>query len=234
MRTWTSTLAARKTDFRDDRSFGVTLDELSLHSYVQPLERSGVAINSWGGWFDASTADGMIKTFLTLKNYQRAVVGPWNHGGSQNASPYQTAASQRVMQVLEWLRFFDHYLKDVDTGIDADRQFYYFTIGEEKWKVTNRWPVAGTEMTRWYCDENNTLSPKGAWKAGQDSYTINFEATTGQRIVGTHRVGGGQVVYGDRADEDKKLLTYTSNPLESDVEVTGYPIVRSLRHLNSY
>jgi putative CocE/NonD family hydrolase len=31
--------AARKTDFRDDRSFGVTLDELSLHSYVQPLER---------------------------------------------------------------------------------------------------------------------------------------------------------------------------------------------------
>ena len=216
--------AARKTDFRDDRSFGVTLDELSLHSYVQPLERSGVAINSWGGWFDASTADGMIKTFLTLKNYQRAVVGPWNHGGSQNASPYQTAASQRVMQGYEWLRFFDHYLKDVDTGIDPDRQFYYFTIGEEKWKVTNRWPVAGTEMIRWYCDENNTLSPKAPGKSGQDSYTINFDATTGEKNR-WHTQVGGQVVYADRADEDKKLLTYTSNPLESDVEVTGYPII---------
>jgi len=216
--------AARKTDFRDDHSFGVMLDELSLHSYAQSLERSGVAINSWGGWFDASTADGMIKTFLTLKNYQRAVVGPWNHGGSQNASPYQTAASQRVMQGYEWLRFFDHYLKEVDTGIDSDKQFYYFTIGEEKWKVTNTWPVAGTEMTRWYCDEDFTLSPRAPVKSAQDSYTINFDATTGEKNR-WHTQVGGQVVYGDRADEDKRLLTYTSNPLERDVEVTGYPIV---------
>ena len=38
-------------------------------------------------------------------------MGPWNHGGGQNASPFQTAESQRVMQAYEWLRFFDHYLK---------------------------------------------------------------------------------------------------------------------------
>jgi hypothetical protein len=71
---------ALKTVFRDDREFGVSLDDLSLHSYVAQIQRSKVAINSWGGWFDASTADAEIRSFMTLSNYHRAVVGPWNHG----------------------------------------------------------------------------------------------------------------------------------------------------------
>jgi putative CocE/NonD family hydrolase len=32
-------------------------------------------------------------------------------------------------------------------------------------------------------------------------------------------------VYGDRRNEDQKLLTYTSAPLEDDLEITGYPVV---------
>ena len=118
--------AALKTTFRDDRAFGYTLDELSLHSYSPQIEKSNVAINNWGGWFDASTADAIIKTFLTLKNYQRAVIGPWNHGATQNASPYQTPESRRVMQSYEWLRFFDHYLKGIDTGLDTEKRLLLF------------------------------------------------------------------------------------------------------------
>ena len=216
---------ALKTVFRDDREFGVTLDDLSLHSYVGQIQRSQVAINSWGGWFDASTADAEIRSFMTLSNYQRAVVGPWNHGGSQNASPFQTADPQRVMQAYEWLRFFDHYLKGVDTGLDSEKLCYYYTIGEEKWKVTDRWPVAGTKMTRWYLDEANTLSTKAPSSAsGGDNYTVNFEATTGEKNR-WHTQVGGPVFYPNRAEEDKKLLTYTSSPFDADTEVTGYPVI---------
>jgi putative CocE/NonD family hydrolase len=217
--------AALKTTFRDDRAFGYTLDELSLHSYVAQIEKSNVAINNWGGWFDASTPEGILRTFLTLKNYQRAVIGPWNHGATQNASPYQTAESKRAMQAYEWLRFFDHYLKGIDTGLDKDKRLFYFTIGEERWKVTDRWPVAGTQMTAWYFNENNSLTTKApSGKTEEDRYTINFEATTGAKNR-WHTQVGGDVVYGDRAEEDKKVLTYTSAPLEADVEITGHPIV---------
>jgi len=217
--------AALKTTFRDDRAFGVTLDELSVHSYRSQIEKSNVAINNWGGWFDAATPDAIIKTFLTLKNHQRAVIGPWNHGASQNASPYQTPESKRVMQSFEWLRFFDHYLKGIDTGLDTEKRLYYFTIGEERWKVTNVWPIAGTQMTRWYFNENNSLSPKAPdAKSTDDRYAINFDATTGEKNR-WHTQVGGDVVYLDRAEEDKKLLTYTSEPLEADVEITGHPIV---------
>lgn len=215
--------AALKTTFRDDRQFGYSLDDLSVHSYSAQIEKSNVAINNFGGWFDAATPEAIIKTFLTLKNYQRAVIGPWNHGATQNASPYQTAESKRVMLNFEWLRFFDHYLKGIDTGLDADKRLFYFTIGEERWKATNTWPVAGTRMARWYFNENNSLSSK-APNSGADTYTINFDATTGAKNR-WHTQVGGEVVYPDRAEEDKKLLTYTSEPLESDMEITGHPIV---------
>jgi uncharacterized protein len=101
----------------------------------------------------------------------------------------------------------------------------YFTAGEERWKVTDTWPVAGTQMVRWFFNENNLLSAKQPdAKSTEDRYTINFEATTGVKNR-WHTQVGGDVVYLDRADEDKKLLTYTSDPLEADVEITGHPIV---------
>lgn len=218
--------AALNTTFRDDHAFGVSIDGISVHSYRAQIERSGAAINSWGGWFDASTADAEIKSFTTLSNYQRAVVGPWNHGGGQNADPYQSANPQRVMQGYEWLRFFDHYLKGIDTGLDSKKLFYYFTMGEEKWKVTDRWPIAGTKMTRWYLHQGDVLSmtaPEGV--TGADSYTVNFEATTGQKNRWHTQNGGGAVVYPDRSEEDKKLLTYTSGPIETDIEISGYPVI---------
>lgn len=217
--------AALKTTFRDDREFGVSIDEISLHSYLPQIEKSRVAVNSWGGWFDASTADAVIRSFLSLKNYQRAVVGPWNHGGGQNASPFQTAESPRVMQSYEWLRFFDHHLKGIDTGLDSEKLFYYFTLGEERWKVTKTWPIPGTTMVRWYLDDGNTLSKNApSAPAGADTYTVNFEATTGEKNR-WHTQVGGQVFYPDRAAEDAKLLVYTSAPFDSDTEVTGYPII---------
>ena len=217
--------AALKTVFRDDRAFGVTLDDLSLHSYHAQIERSTVAINSWGGWFDAGTADAVIKSFVSLSNYQRAVVGPWNHGGGQNASPYQRADSPRVMQAYEWLRFFDHYLKGIDTQVDSEKLFYYYTLGEERWKTTKIWPVAGTKMVRWYFDEDNALSVKAPQSvSGADKYTVNFDATSGEKNR-WHTQVGGQVVYPDRAEEDRKLLTYTSAPLVADTEITGHAVI---------
>lgn len=217
--------AALRTNFRDDREFGVSIDEISLHSYLPQIEKSRAAINSWGGWFDAGTADAVIRSFMSLKNYERAIVGPWNHGGGQNASPFQTPDSPRVMQAYEWLRFFDHYLKGVDTGLDSQKLFYYFTIGEEKWKVTSTWPVAGTRMVRWHLDAGNTLSKNAPGvSSGADSYTIDFTATTGEKNR-WHTQVGGQVFYPDRAEEDKKLLTYTSAPFEADTEITGHPII---------
>ena len=38
--------------------------------------------------------------------------------------------------------------------------------------------------------------------------------------------GGADVVYNDRSESDTRLLTYTSEPLKEDLEITGTPVVR--------
>jgi putative CocE/NonD family hydrolase len=60
---------------------------------------------------------------------------------------------------------------------------------------------------------------------GADSYEVDYTATTGEQNRWHTQMGGGDVIYPDRAEEDKKLLTYTSPPMETDVEITGHPLV---------
>lgn len=222
--------AAQQVTFRDDRlSIGggnsVTLDDSSIHSHRKEIERSKVAINNWGGWFDAGTADAVIKSFLTFNNPQRSIIGAWNHGASQNASPYFGPTSQRVSIAYEWLRFFDYHLKGIETELDSERALFYYTIGEERWKKTKVWPIPGTTTVRWYMADNNSLNASAPMSAtGADTYTVNFEASTGEKNRWRTQLGG-PVIYPDRADEDRRLLTYTSQPLTEDTEITGYPVI---------
>lgn len=219
--------AGRAMTFRDDGSFDKhAIDDFSVHSFRGEIERSGVAINNWGSWLDAGTADAVISSFMTLRNPQRTMVGAWNHGASQNASPYLSPTSQGVRQRLEWLRFFDYYLKGVtEANAMPDKTLFYYTMGEEKWKATKSWPVAGSTNMRWYMSADNALTVSApTLSAGTDKYTVDFDATTGDKNRWTTQLGG-PVNYPDRAEEDKKLLTYTSAPLTEEMEITGYPVI---------
>ncbi|MCH8205437.1 MAG: CocE/NonD family hydrolase [Chloroflexi bacterium] len=221
---------------RDDRipGLGVTIDDFSMHELREEIERSGVAIYGWGSWNDACTADTVIRRFMTFSNPQRAVIGAWNHGGDKNANQYLPDYSptqpSHLAQRLEDLRFFDHHLKGVETGVMDEPVVTYvtmgITMGDQAWKRTSTWPVEGTVSQRWHMSEGGVLRPERPPSAdGSDSYTVDFVATTGSEGRWHTEFQGTDVVYGDRAEADRRLLTYTSEPLEADMEVTGYPVV---------
>jgi hypothetical protein len=166
---------------------------------------------------------------LTFRNFQRAVIGPWNHGGLYHASPYlppETPTDPSYLsQWLECIRFFDHYLKDIENSAMTQKALVYYTLGEERWKTTNVWPPLGSTLQRWYLAANNSLSRSPPQtESGADEYRVDFEATTG-KTNRWHTQLGFIVVYQNRAQEDRRLLTYTSQPLETNTEITGYPIV---------
>jgi hypothetical protein len=78
---------------------------------------------------------------------------------------------------------------------------------------------------RWYLTEEHALSQTApAAATGSDNYTIDYEATTGERNRWLTQLGG-PVVYPDRAEADRRLLVYTSSPLAEDTEITGYPFI---------
>jgi putative CocE/NonD family hydrolase len=212
--------------FRDDHALGISIEDSSVHTFRARIEQSGVPIYGWGGWFDAGTADAVIRRFMTLRNPQLAVVGPWNHGANQHASPYAPCPADTRSQGMEYLKFFDCHLKNVDNAVMAERVLNYFTIGKEKWKTTTTWPPAGSTRLRWYLAEKNLLARETPNdETGEDKYTIDFDATTGLSNRWHTQKGGGPVLYPDRAQQDQHLLLYTSEPLAEDIEITGYPIV---------
>lgn len=224
---------ARGYAYRDDiRKIGDTeasIDVFSIHAFKKEIERSNVAIFAWGSWLDGATADSVIRRFLTFSNPQRAVIGPWNHGGGRHASPYvppdTPAVPSLTGQMLECLRFFDYHLKNIDNKV-PHKVLIYYTMGEEKWKTTKVWPPVGSTTQRWYLAADNALSrnaPKT--KSGADEYTVDFEATTGKTNRWHTQMGSFATVYPNRAEEDRRLLTYTSPPLKEDTEITGYPVV---------
>jgi len=225
---------AQQVIYRDDRhpALGITVDEMAVHRFKTRIERSGAALFGWGSWLDAGTADAVLRRFLTFDNAQRAVIGAWEHGGRFHASPYRPAtrrANPRLpAQWGEMLRFFDAYLKDADNGVRSERVLFYYTLGEERWKQTEVWPPRGATTWRWYLTDNRALTlDRPVAETGADSYAVDFTATTGEynRWWEMGGVLNHTVVYPDRAEADRRLLTYTSPPLQSDIEISGYPVV---------
>ncbi len=210
-------------------TWGTSLDETSIHRHLDALEGSGAAMLTWGSWWDAGTASGVLHRFMALDNPQLAVIGPWSHGMRHHASPYRDPDipndPSRDVQSAEDVCFFDRYLRGAESE-RPERLLVYYTGGEERWKTTEVWPPEGSTTQRLYMAADHALvSDAPEAETAGDSYTVDFDATTGLTNRWHTQWNGGDVVYPDRAEADGRLLVYTSEPLEADLEITGHPIV---------
>jgi putative CocE/NonD family hydrolase len=221
------------TEFRDD-PFGphglTNIHEIANPSgYIEEIEASETAMYVRVGWMDAATVNGALSRYLTVKNLQKVIIGPWSHGGGYHTDPFlppDTPTDPPMdQQQKEMLEFFESFLKDKEFP-QMESSITYYTLGAGTWNETKVWPPEGFTDSIWYLGPDRTLqssAPSG--DTGKDSYTVDYEATTGQANRWYTQMGGPDVIYPDRAEEDKKLLTYTSEPMESDVEITGHPLV---------
>ena len=214
--------------FRDDPfgDTGVTLDDLSVFTHRPAIEASGAAMFVWGSWLDATTADSVLRSFNTLSNPQIGVIGAWKHEMTAHGSPYSKPSSKpEPLQEQQWAavaQFFEQTLKQDQPP--SGKTLFYYTLGEETWKQTDEFPLPNTDLQTWYFQEQGGLSLKPPANDAADTYTVDFEATTGRtNRWQTHMAK--PLIYPDRAAEDRRLLTYTSAPLEHDMEITGYPVV---------
>jgi putative CocE/NonD family hydrolase len=201
--------ALRHVTFRDDLDpeMQTTIDDVSIHT--RPTSH---ALDHWGSWFDASTANAVIHRFANNPRPQRAVIGAWNHGAAQHIGEKKNPFSL-LDQMKEALRFFDNP--------PATRELHYFTINENKWKTTEIFPPRGFTPTRFFFDASNGLSARPSTGEASHSFQVDFSASTGLRNRWQTELDQRPVKY----IAQKNLLAYVSAPFECDVEITGYPIV---------
>jgi putative CocE/NonD family hydrolase len=138
---------------------------------------------------------------------------------------------------VEAHRWFDYWLKGIDNGIMEEPSIIYYTIGapkEDAWQTGDRWPLTSQKATRFYLDEGksgtvdslndgflNAEAPTGP--TAYDTYTVDYSTTSGENSRWGAVLAASD--YPNMRANDEKALTYTTPSLETNVEVTGHPIV---------
>ena len=210
-------------DFRDDKlPDGTVFDDLSIFARKEKIESSNIPMLAWCSYLDSGYGDAIINRFMNTSTPQIAILGDWSHGAGYPANqffPNRTFVTPTPKdKVNAWINFFDKCV--YGDGIQG-KTIYYYTLAEEKWKKSNVWPPKGHFYQKWYFSENNSLmriEPKE--NTGSDDYKINFRASTG-RNNRWWALLGLPITYYNRNKIDEKLLCYTSQPFESDTEITG-------------
>jgi len=116
------------------------------------LDRVTVPVLGIAGWYD--DARGTIRNYVGLDTlpehpFQRLVMDPGAHKGIDyvhgDFGP-QARIDHRALQ----LRWFDHYLKGLENGVDSGPPIDLFIMGDNEWRQENEWPLARTVYTDFY------------------------------------------------------------------------------------
>jgi putative CocE/NonD family hydrolase len=205
--------------------------ELSVFGHRAEIESSHAAMQVWCSWLDADVCEGALSRYLTFKNPQQIIIGPFSHNTDFNDDPFLTPAEHSPseptveQQNRMMADFFDRFLRS-DVSIRVEPGIHYYTLGEGQWHDTKGWPPQGFERaSQFYFAENHALSPTpSAAAAANDTYPVNFTASTGKNNRWMTELGL-DILYPDRSSEDSNLLVYTGPPLATDVEISGSPAV---------
>jgi len=217
---------ARTLTYRDDPIVALgleSIDEISPHTM---LEGSTIPTYAYSGWYDGGYQHAAIRRFLNSENEDsRLTIGPWDHGGGNNASP-SSPGKAGFTHLSEVLRFFDIHLKDGRGTIDTSSRIHYFTQLADEWQVADSWPPKGFTNTKFYLGVKS-LNSKTA-EDGVVQIEIDSASSTGSvtRWEALAAASATPPLYPDRKERDSKLTIFETSVFDKNMELTGHPIVR--------
>jgi putative CocE/NonD family hydrolase len=218
----------REFRFRDDALASdpaVTPASFSPYGYCASV-RLDVAVYSVSGWYDGGGyVNGGIARFLTLPNpKQHLLLGPWDHGARINGSPWRAQPEPEFPLLGEVLRFFDHYLMGLATGLDREAPVHIFSMHEEHWHAVDTWPPAATAQTLYLAPQASLVDAPAP--AASDSHATSFAFGTGN-LTRYERIAALDTrdYYADWHGRDEGLLLYSSVPLRQALALAGHALV---------
>ena len=213
------------------------------------------------GWYDSWGTPVANLNFAELrkakKSLQRLIVGPWIHS-SENlsyAGEAQFTADAALDLEAFHLRWFDHFLKGVDNGVDREPPVRIYVMGGGDahktpegrlfvgghWRDEREWPPARAVATPYYLHPNGVLAPEKPADAPPATYL--FDPRNPVPTLGGNVSSQGTLMFQGAADQrcrigfwlctDSKplstrndVLVFQTPPLAADMEVTGRLIVK--------
>lgn len=181
------------------------------------LHKVDVPVLLLGGWHDLFLEQTLQQhQALTSRGVPVTLaVGPWTHHGLEKDWPAM------ISRTLAWLGS----LFGDGTGLDPDPEVYVGGAGH--WARAASWPPAGVREQRWHPQPGGVLSLDPPHAGPPDTYTYDPAGPTPTVGGATMREDAGS---GDNRELEQRpdVLTYSSPPLESDLQLLGAPVA-SLR-----
>jgi putative CocE/NonD family hydrolase len=221
--------------FRDTPVAVLGVDVLPTHwwNLLPNFTMSKLPVFQYSGWRDffPEQSLALYRNLARLKVPQKLIIGPWYHCEWYNSDLTDAAA--------ETGRWYDYWLKGKDNGVMREPPIRYYVMGAptgQEWKSADRWPLPKERRQNYFLGDHESLSKRPS-SAPPDHYTVNY---TGSASKLATRWNGDMVVAAfnpkralqhpeltpiPTSDLDQGSLTYTSAPLTTDSELTGFPVV---------
>lgn len=220
------------------------------------------------GWYDSWGTQVANLNYVELrkskKSLQRLIIGPWIHSAENRDFAGQAQFTPDAALDL-WafhLRWFDHWLKNIDNGVDREPPVRIYVMGGGDahrtpegrlfvgghWRDEQEWPLARTQPTSYYLHAGGVLAPNQP--AADPPIKYLFDPHNPVPTLGGNVSSQGTLMFQGAADQrctPDFWLCHDSNPLsarndvlvfqtpalQSDMEVTGRLIVKLWASSNS-
>ncbi len=191
------------------------------------------------GWYDHCNGDMLLYRTLAregktdrARRDSRIVIGPWGHStrGKRKFGPIDFGSEAAMNLVALDIRWFDHWLKGEDNGIDREPPVKIFVMGDNRWRGEREWPLLRARNEILYLTSGgHANTPAGDGKllpqsaaGGEDQYTYDPD----NPVPSLHGKASFAMVADQRPLSDRQdILVYQSEPLAERIEVTGNPVV---------
>ncbi|OIH85734.1 hypothetical protein BLJ79_06170 [Arthrobacter sp. UCD-GKA] len=213
-------------------------DYWSSFSFTDERVKTNVPVLHIGGWYDlflSGTLDNYTTISTAAENVsirasQHLIIGPWTHTDQTgNAGEMFYPAGNAAVFGLERQQI--GFLRSaVEREASSLPPVQLFVMGANIWRSEQEWPLARTQWQDWNFTPESQLLPPGS-QVGEGILEFTTDPldpvpTVGGRTLMQGGIDGGmhyqpgtrdQRILDGRAD----ILRFVSEPLESDLEVTG-------------
>ncbi len=184
------------------------------------------AVLAISGWEDAykNAVPALVEN---LNAPAKGIVGPWGHNYPHFARP-----EPRIGFLQEALRWWDHWLKGIDTGVADDPDYRAYVMDGMRAqrsypKRDGRW-IADADWPANHPLETLPFQPGGGLGAGTGELdiTVASPAHCGMGGGDYYAITDGPELPGDQRVDDAYSALFTSQPLEQGKDIVGAPVVR--------
>lgn len=237
---WLKEAAPYFADYISHPDDGDYWSKINVLRHLESIRVPMLHISSWydiflEGALDAYQGIRERSRFPQARRGQHLVIGPWGH-----LFPYVQPTSwgtgdidfgpEALVDLHErQLRWFDYWLKDIETGIMDEPPVTLFVMGENRWRTFEDWPPPNAHFVPYYLHSNgsaNTLNGDGFLSTvppdDEPPDRFTYDPNNPVPSLGGNNLAIELGVQDQRPVEERRdVLVFTSDPVEQPLEVIG-------------